>query len=473
MNNRPRELTRRHVLQLGMGLAGALAVSGCAAGGVGGAPADAPAVGGDVEAFLRDTGAALGIQNVSLLAYSAPQAEAIRALTGQFTDLTGITVDWTSLDEQSAANKAAVALGSGSGGYDVVHTTSGLIPTYVERSWLASMSDLRTSSPAAMPAWEPGAYGKGTTDLLSVDGALYAAPSFLGTQLFYYRTDVFAAKGITEPPRTLAELRDVCAQIHDETTAAIALRSAPSASQLLFVWSAWLYAFGGSYYSTYENGNYSGVSLASDAAVAALDLYSQLLRDYAPTGATNWSVEDVTRAFTAGQVAIVQEGAVFGGTYDDPAASQAAGKVGTFVIPGGPGGQYVPFNAHGWGVAQNSAKKDAAWLFVQWATLQSTLTAATTGDTAFSTPPLAAVYQSPEYQERYGFDDFVPSVTATIDLANNGGLSPLTGDPNYLPATPDWNTTGQRISEELSKAVTGQISAEAAIAAAAAAMGTA
>lgn len=473
MTDLPRELTRRRMLQLGMGLAGALTVSGCAAGGVGGAPADAPALGGDVEGFLRDAGAKLGGGSISVLAYAAPQAEAIHALAGQFTELTGITVDWTGLDEQSAANKAAVALGSGSGGYDVVQTTSGLLPTYVERSWLASLTDLRTSSPAAIPAWDPAAYGKGTTDLLSVGGALYAAPSFLGTQIFYYRTDVFEAKGIGGPPSTFTELRDVCARIHDGTTAAIALRSAPSTSQLMFVWSAWLYAFGGSYYSGYENGAYSGVALQSDAAVTALDIYSQLLREYAPSGATNWSVEDVTRAFTAGQVAIVQEGAVFGGTYNDPAASQAAGKVGTFVIPADRGGQYVPYNAHGWGVAQNSTKKDAAWLFAQWATLEDTLTAAATGEVAFSTPPLSAVYQSPEYQQKYGFDNFVPSVTATIDLANNGGVSPLQGDPNYLPATPDWNTVGQRISEELSRAVTGQISAEAAIAAAAAAMGTA
>jgi len=69
-----------------------------------------------------------------------------------------------------------------------------------------------------------------------------------------------------------------------------------------------------------------------------------------------------------------------------------------------------------------------------------------------------------------GFDDFVNSVTGTIAAANKGGVTPIAGDASYLPATPKWNTLGQRVCEELSKAVTGQATPKAAIAAAAAAM---
>lgn len=465
----PSQVTRRRVLTAGAALGGLWTLSGCAAGGAGPPSTGAPSLAGDTNTFLGDTGKKLGVPSISVLAYAAPQGDAIKAVIGQFTDLTGISVNWTSLDEQSAVNRASVALGSSSGGYDIVQSTSALVPTYVSRNWLADLTGLRGSSKATIPSWDPAAYGTGMNALLSVGDKLYAAPSFIGTQIFYYRTDIFQAKGVT-PPTTLDELRDVCKAIHGGGTSAIALRSAPSPSQMMFVWSAWLYAYGGKYYSSYANGGYSGVALSSPESVKALELFVDLLRNYAPSGATNWSVEDVSRAFTTGQVAMVQEGAVFGGTYNG-STSQAAGKVGTFVIPAGPAGQFVPYNAHGWSIAANSKAQDAAWLFVQWATLKETLTAATTGSVAFSTPPLSAVYDTVKYQQKYGFDDFVPTVKKTIATADKGGFTPFR-DASYLPRRPDWNTVGQRVCEELSKTVTGQVSAAAAVKSAAAAMAT-
>lgn len=463
-------VTRRTALRAALAAGGLLALPACGAGGGGAEPSNAPSIGTTTEDYLREAGKKTGARSISLLAYSAPQAEAIHQLAGQFTELTGIDVEWTALDEQSAANKAAVSLGSGTASYDVVHLTSGLLPTYASRGWLADLDKLRQSA-GNVPGWDPAAYGQGATDLLRSKNALYAAPMFLGTQIFYYRTDIFAQHGITAPPSSFAELRTVCEKVHGKGVSAIALRSAPSPSQLLFVWSAWLYAFGGAFYDGYQDGAYSGVALDSPEAVQALDLYSGLLRDFAPTGATNWSVEDVTRSFTSGQVAMVQEGAVFGGTFNDPKGSQAAGKVGTFVIPSGPGGQFVPYNCHGWGIAKTSKQAEAAWLFVQWATLKVTLAAAAAGPVGFSTPPIAEVYTSAEYKAKYGFDDFVPSVTKTIEIANGGGVTPLKGDPNYLPSTPDWNRIGQKVAEQLSRAVTGQASAADAVKAAAGAMG--
>lgn len=461
-------ISRRRLLQAGAGLGGVWALAGCAAGGGGAGSSDSPSLGSATDSFLKRVGPELKTPSVTVLAYAAPQGDAIRALTGQFTELTGIKVNWTSLDEQSAANRAAVSLGSGSGGYDIVQSTSALVPTYVDRRWVADLTSLRTSSKATIPAWNPAAYGKGTNDLLSAGGKLYAAPSFLGTQNFYYRTDVFEAHGV-EPPKTLAQLREVCKKIHGKDMAAIALRTAPSPSQLMFVWSAWLYAYGGRYYKKYAGGKYTGIGIDSPEAVRALELFVDLARNYSPTGATNWSVEDVARAFSTGRVAITQEGSVFGGTFNDPKGSQAAGKVGTFVIPRGPAGAFVPFTAHGWSISAKSKATDAAWLFAQWATLKETLTAATTGKVSFSTPPLAAVYDSPTYRKRYGFDHFVETVKGTIAVADKGGYTPF-DDASYLPRTPAWNTLGQRVSEQLSKAVTGQMSAAQAVKAAARAM---
>ena len=98
--------------------------------------------------------------------------------------------------------------------------------------------------------------------------------------------------------------------------------------------------------------------------------------------------------------------------------------------------------------------------------LPEILTAATLGRVAYSTPPLPKVYRMLEYRDKYGFDDFVPTVQETIKTADDGGYTPF-DDASYQPRLADWNTVGQKISEELSKAVTGQVDPRSALAAAA------
>ncbi len=439
-------------------------VAGCSAGGLStsqgtdGAELDAKA-----QEFLANRGKELGTSSISVLAQNSPQANAVQEIAGQFTELTGIDVEFTILDEQSTENRAAVALGSSSGGYDLVQTPSGFIPSYSERGWIEPLDDLIADEDTIVPGWSVDAFGEGTTALLEREDHLYGVPMFIGTQVFHYRTDLFEKAGIEHPPETYEELIAAAEAIDSDDVAGIALRTAPSASQLLFVWSAWLYANGGSYYSSYDEGEYSGAALNSPEALESLKQYIDLVQNDAPSGATNWSVDDVTRAFMTGRVGIVQEGIVFGGSFNDPDASTVAGDVDTFTLPAGPAGTYVPYNAHGWSIASNSANTEAAWLFAQWATLPETLVAASDTDANFGSPPIADVYSSSEYQERYGYGNFVDSVQETIDTANEGGVSPLEGDPNYLPATTEWATVGQQISEELSKAVTGQISPEAAL----------
>ena len=465
MGEKLKKITRTAVAPVALG---AMLLTGCSAGGIsGGGGDDGADLGTSVEEFLQQRGEELGVDSISVLAQAAPQADAIEAISGQFTELTGIDVEWTILDEQSVENKAAVALGA-DGGYDVLQTPSGFIPTYVDRGWIASVDELAANDASIVPGWGLEAFGEGTNGLLARDGEVFGVPMFIGTQMFYYRTDVFEAHGIEAPPTTYDELVEVVKEVHSDDVAGIALRTAPSVSQLMFVWSAWMYANGGSYYQTYEDGTYSGSALDSPEALESFTTYIDLVQNYAPSGATNWSHDDVTRAFMAGRVAMVQEGAVFGGTFNNPEASQVAGKIDAFTLPAGPAGEFVPYNTHGWTIAANSDATDAAWLFVQWATLKDTLVASTQTDANFGAPPLAAVYQSDEYAEKYGFGNYVDSVVGTLDIANSGGVSPFEDDPNYLPATTDWATVGQQIAQELSKAVTGQVTPEAALSAAAA-----
>ena len=319
--------SRRRFLGLAAAIGGGAALGGCAAGSesVAGELPELPA---DVAEFLRRQGKTLGVDRVSVLAYASPQAEAVKAFTAQFAELTGIEVDWTGLDEQSAASRASVALGSGAGGYDILQTSSGLLPTYIGRGWVADLSALRGSSAAAIPTWDPAVYGPGTVAMLSEGDALYAVPNFIGTNIFLLPHGcvragrAHRAPDPGRPARGLRRgaqrgaVRDRAAQRTERLAVAVRLeRLALCLRRPLLRRLPGRPLFRG---GDRQRRGAAGARVVRRAGAC-----------YAPSGATNWSVEDVTRSFTTGRVAIVQEGAVFGGTFNDPDASQAAGKVGT------------------------------------------------------------------------------------------------------------------------------------------------
>src|SRR5439155_4243672 len=53
---------------------------------------------------------------------------------------------------------------------------------------------------------------------------------------------------------------------------------------------------------------------------------------------------------------------------EDAAKSRVVGKVGYAVLPSGPGGHFSPIYITGMAVSSQSASKEAAYLFTQWAT---------------------------------------------------------------------------------------------------------
>src|SRR5258708_19380925 len=52
---------------------------------------------------------------------------------------------------------------------------------------------------------------------------------------------------------------------------------------------------------------------------------------------------------------------------EDPNASRVVGKIGYALVPAGPKGQYSAAYGDGVGIAQASTKKEAAYLYCQWA----------------------------------------------------------------------------------------------------------
>src|SRR5207249_580563 len=109
-------------------------------------------------------------------------------------------------------------------------------------------------------------------------------------------------------------------------------------------------------------------ALDSKEQVAALEMYTRLLRQYGPPGVVNFNWYECSAAFMQGQVAIYMDGVNFASQFEDAAKSKVIGKVGYAVLPSGPGGHFSPIYITGMAVNAQSRNHEAAYLFAQWAT---------------------------------------------------------------------------------------------------------
>src|SRR3984957_7267287 len=72
-------------------------------------------------------------------------------------------------------------------------------------------------------------------------------------------------------------------------------------------------------------------------------------------------------SLTKGRAAMWIEAAGWAPPIPDPTASRAGGQIGYGRAPAGPKGQYSSTYGDGIGITQASTKKEAAYLYCQWA----------------------------------------------------------------------------------------------------------
>src|SRR5262249_7592623 len=129
--------------------------------------------------------------------------------------LSGMKIKWETLPEIQARQKMTVELTGGSSGIDAFFTS---LHVEKKRFWKAGwyqplnrfLEDRSLTSPQYdWDGFRPWARPRATR----AEGSISALPAFIDANVFFYRKDVFAAKGLT-PPKTLAELEQLVPKLH-------------------------------------------------------------------------------------------------------------------------------------------------------------------------------------------------------------------------------------------------------------------
>jgi len=141
-----------------------------------------------------------------------PRSDALAKLAQEFTDLTGIKVEFNILAYPTLQEKQMVALTQGTGAYDIVHVDCVWVGQYAGEGWTVPLEKfIEQTEPATLalddfiPAVleEQGMW----------EGKIFGPPFIQAVFGLYYRTDIFEKYG-AKVPQTWEELRDTAEMLN-------------------------------------------------------------------------------------------------------------------------------------------------------------------------------------------------------------------------------------------------------------------
>ncbi|HZA80127.1 MAG TPA: sugar ABC transporter substrate-binding protein [Actinomycetes bacterium] len=268
--------------------------------------------------------------------------------------------------------------------------------------------------------------------------SMFALPYDGETTGLFYRTDLFQAAGIANPPATWEELQTAAAKLTDPARKRYGyILFAPEAQ---YHWLPFLWQAGGNLLS--QDGK--TIAFNSPQGVQAADFYVGLRR-YAPPDLLASDSWDGRAAFATGKVAMYAAGAWFGG---EMASSypRINGRWSVAPMPAGPVRCATTNAGDSLVVTSQSKNTDAAWLWIEFLSRPDNMKLGTFGTpSAILLPPRRSLLSDPQLG-RYNpwLKGFAEQMACAV---------------NETTTNPNWGQVSEALNAELGKAIYGDQSA--------------
>ncbi len=295
--------------------------------------------------------------------YKHPWIDEMVKFFPEFEDLTGMKVKYEVLPEVQGRQKLVVEMTAGSGGVDAWHASMHVEKRRFWKSgWFQPINRYLEDKSLTSPDFDWADFTKGAVDAVTQpDKTISGIPTFVDPFVLFYRKDLYQQRG-WKPPRTMAELEEQARKLHNPPSLyGFVARGLKNANATPWAWV--IYSMGADYLT--RDGK---SAINSPAWVKSMEWYAGMLRRFAPPGVVNFNWYECSAAFMQGQVGIYYDGVNFANQFEDKEKSKIVGKVGYAVLPAGPAGHYAPTFTNAMAVSAQSRNKEAAYLFIQWAT---------------------------------------------------------------------------------------------------------
>jgi multiple sugar transport system substrate-binding protein len=331
-------------------LAGSAALGGAALLGA------RPAAAADVD-WKKHAGTTLEVNLVK-----SPRSDTLLKYLDEFEALTGIKVNAEATPEQQQRQKVVIELSSGKPSFDVVHLSYHVQKRQFDKAgWLADISGFLADPSLTDPSLTESDFAEAGLLFAKDDkGVLRSLPFSVDYWIIYWNQDLFEAKGLGYP-ETFDDLVAAAEAITDPSTNTYGFVARGLKNANTPVWTTLMLGYGE---STIVDGK---INTESAAAVEAAKLYQRLMTKSAPPGVSGFNWAESQSAFLQGKIGMWLDGVGFAPPIEDPEKSRVVGKAGYGVMPKGPKAQASGTFGDGIGVVEASEKKEAGYLFCQWA----------------------------------------------------------------------------------------------------------
>jgi len=366
-----------------------------------------------------------------------------------------IKLKWVTLEEGTLRQRVTTDIATKGGQFDVMTIGMYETPIWGKKGWLQEVKPSASYDvDDLLPAMRNG---------LSVDGKLFAVPFYGESSMLMYRKDLADKVGVTVPERpTWTEVRDLAAKIHDPKNGVygICLRGKPGWGDNMAFLSTVVNTAGGQWFDMAWK-----PQIDSKPWHDAVNLYVDLLKKYGPPGSSANSFNEILALYNEGKCGMWVDATIAASFISDPKQSKVADKVAfaqapTLVTPKGANWLWA------WALAipAGSQKVDAAQKFINWATSKEyiQLVAKTNGWASVPTGTRKSTYATPEFQKAARF---AAAEKTAIDSANPNDStlpkSPYVGV--QFAAIPEFQAIGISVGQQMSAALAGKVSVDAAL----------
>jgi len=379
----------------------------------------------------------------------------MQGYTDQFTEQTGIAVEWVTLEENVLRQRVTTDITTNGGQFDIMTIGMYETPIWGANDWLVPLDNLSDAYNVddILPAMRGG---------LSHDGTLYAAPFYGESSMVMYRTDLMEAAGLEMPTApTWDFIREAAAAMTDRANDinGICLRGKAGWGEGGAFITSMSNSFGARWFDEDWNAQFD-----TEAWANTLNFYVGMMEESGPAGyATNGFNENLS-LFNQGKCGMWIDATVAASfvTGDD---STVADSVGFALAPDtGLGKRSNWLWAWALAIPAGTQQADEATQFIEWATSTDYIELVAENEGWANVPPGArtSLYENPNYIE-------VPFAQMTLD-------SILTADPNnptvdpvpyvgiQFAAIPEFAGIATEVSQEFSAVYAGQQTVEEALA---------
>ena len=366
-----------------------------------------------------------------------------------------IKVKWVTLEEGTLRQRVTTDIATKGGQFDVMTIGMYETPIWGKKGWLQALkTDAAYDLDDLLPAMRNG---------LSVDGKLYAAPFYGESSMLMYRKDLADKAGITVADKpTWADIKTLAAKIHDPKAGVygICLRGKPGWGDNMAFLTTLINTYGGQWFDM----NWKP-QIDSKPWHEAVNFYVDLLKNYGPPGSAANSFNEILALYNEGKCGMWIDATIAASFISDPKQSKVADKVAFAQAPTA----LTPKGANwlwAWSLAipAGSKKVDAAQKFINWATSKDyiQLVAKEKGWASVPTGTRKSTYANPEFQKAA---KFAAAEKAAIDSANPNDStlpkSPYVGV--QFAAIPEFQSIGLAVGQQMSSALAGKTTVDAAL----------